>query len=107
MKLSEKKCAACAEATQPMPADQAGQLLAELQGWTIVENHHLEKEWRFKNFLQALDFTNRIGQVAEDEGHHPDIFLTWGRVKVTIYTHKVNGLTESDFVLAARLDILS
>jgi len=73
-------------------------------GWQVVDEHHLEKEYRFANFREALDFTNRLGELSEAEGHHPDILLSWGRVFVTIFTHKVDGLTESDFVLAAKYD---
>jgi 4a-hydroxytetrahydrobiopterin dehydratase len=73
-------------------------------GWQVIEEHHLEKEFAFKNFRQALDFTNKIGEVAETEGHHPDIYLAWGKVKVLVWTHKINGLTESDFIYAAKTD---
>jgi 4a-hydroxytetrahydrobiopterin dehydratase len=74
--------------------------------WRVVNEHHLEKEFKFKDFRQALDFTNQVGELAEDVGHHPDIYLAWGKVKVTIWTHKVDGLTESDFVLAAKIQQL-
>ena len=76
----------------------------QLEGWTVVNEHHLEKEYRFKDFAEALAFVNRLGAVAEAEGHHPDIFLTWGRVSVTLWTHSIGGLSEKDFVLAARAD---
>jgi len=72
----------------------------------VVDEHHLEKEYRFKDFRTALAFTNRIGELAETQGHHPDIFLSWGRVRLAIWTHKINGLTESDFIFAAKADIL-
>jgi 4a-hydroxytetrahydrobiopterin dehydratase len=75
-------------------------------GWKVVKQHHLEREFKFKNFREALDFTNKVGELAEAEGHHPDIFLAWGQVKVTIWTHSVDGLTENDLVLAAKLDKL-
>jgi 4a-hydroxytetrahydrobiopterin dehydratase len=84
-------------------ASLAGQLGG---GWKLMADHHLEKEFPFNNFRQALDFTNRVGQLAEAQGHHPDIYLAWGRVKLAIWTHKVDGLTESDFVLAAKVDRL-
>lgn len=88
-----------------------GQDLARLRGelnpnWQIREEHHLEREFKFKDFLTALNFTNQVGKLAEEQGHHPDIYLTWGKVKVTIWTHKIDGLTESDFVLAAKIDRL-
>jgi 4a-hydroxytetrahydrobiopterin dehydratase len=76
-------------------------------GWSCVDEHHLEKEYRFKDFRQALAFTNRVGELAESVGHHPDIHLAWGKVRLTIWTHKVDGLTESDFVLAAKADRLT
>jgi 4a-hydroxytetrahydrobiopterin dehydratase len=79
-------------------ADQLG------GGWRVVDEHHLEKEYRFPDFRRALDFTVAAGEIAEQEGHHPDILLSWGKARVTIYTHKIDGLTESDFVLAAKLD---
>ena len=75
-------------------------------GWSVVEEHHLEKEYRFKNFREALDFTNRVGELAEEQSHHPDLLLAWGRVRVTIWTHKIDGLTGSDFVFAAKADRL-
>jgi 4a-hydroxytetrahydrobiopterin dehydratase len=71
-----------------------------------VKEHHLEKEFQFKDFREALDFTNRVGALAEAQGHHPDIYLTWGKVKLTIWTHKIDGLTESDFIMAAKADAL-
>ena len=73
-------------------------------GWTVADEHHLEKEYRFEDFRQALDFTNKVGEMAEDQNHHPDILLAWGKVRVTIWTHKIDGLTESDFVFAAKAD---
>jgi 4a-hydroxytetrahydrobiopterin dehydratase len=75
-------------------------------GWRVVDDHHLEKEWRFRNFREALAFTNRVGELAEAVGHHPDIELGWGRVKLTVYTHKIDGLHEADFVFAAKVDAL-
>ena len=73
-------------------------------GWQIINEHHLEKEYIFADFRQALDFTVKVGEVAENQGHHPDIYLAWGKVKLTIWTHKIDGLTESDFILAAKAD---
>jgi len=82
-------------------------MLAELgNDWRVVKSHHLEKEYRFKNFRDALAFTVRVGELAEEQGHHPDIHLAWGKVRLTIWTHKIDGLTESDFVLAAKADTL-
>ena len=75
-------------------------------GWQIVDGHHLEKEYRFPDFRQALEFTNRIGELAEEVNHHPEICVTWGRATITLWTHKIDGLTESDFILAAKIDQL-
>jgi 4a-hydroxytetrahydrobiopterin dehydratase len=88
-----------------------GQALADLvnklgPGWEVVNEHHLEKEFSFKNFRDALAFTNKVGELAEAQGHHPDIYLAWGRVKITLWTHKIDGLSESDFIMAAKLDRL-
>ncbi len=76
----------------------------QLQDWNLVNEHHLEKEYRFSDFREALAFVNRLGEAAERAGHHPDIFLTWGKVKVTLWTHSVGGLSEKDFALAAEAD---
>ena len=83
-------------------------LAGELDGgWQVVRDHQLEKEYRFEDFREALAFTNQVGELAEAEGHHPDIYLAWGRVKLVLWTHKIDGLTESDFVLAAKADKLA
>jgi 4a-hydroxytetrahydrobiopterin dehydratase len=87
--------------------DEVRNYLGTLEfGWSIPNGHHLEKEYRFKDFREALGFVNRLGEAAEEQGHHPDIHLTWGRVRVTLWTHSVGGLTEKDFVLAAQADRL-
>jgi len=72
--------------------------------WEVINEHHLEKEYLFGNFRKALDFTNKVGEMAEIQNHHPDIYLAWGKVKLTIWTHKIDGLTESDFIFAAKAD---
>lgn len=105
--LAGKQCVPCMGGVPPLPDSEQQCLLGELKSdWKIVEGHHLEREFTFPDFQRALDFTNRIGALAEQEGHHPDICLTWGKVRVTIWTHKIDGLTESDFVLAAKIDLL-
>ena len=105
--LAKKSCAACESGGAHLKGSDLVRLRADLKpGWTVIDEHHLEKEYNFKNFRDALTFTNAVGELAETENHHPDLFLTWGRVKVTIWTHKVGGLTESDFVLAAKIDTL-
>ncbi len=101
--LAAKQCVPCKGGVPPLAGEELRKLHAELGGdWRLVDDHHLEKEYRFKNFQEALDFTNRVGAMAEEQNHHPEIWLTWGRVKLTIWTHKIDGLTESDFVWAAK-----
>jgi len=105
--LAEKECVPCRGEVPPLKGAQLANVASELNGgWQIIKEHHLEKEYKFKDFRQALDFTNQVGELAESQGHHPDIFLAWGKVKLTIWTHKIDGLTESDFVLAAKADKL-
>lgn len=103
--LASRNCVPCRGGTPPLGADARDALLRQLGGdWDVVEDHHLVKEYRFPDFATALAFVNRVGAVAETEGHHPDIELTWGRVAIKIWTHAIDGLTESDFVLAAKAD---
>ena len=104
MALADQTCVPCKGGVPPLTAAQIEPLLRQLAGWDAVENHHLKKRYTFPDFQQALNFVNRAGHIAEEQGHHPDILLAWGRAEVTIYTHKINGLTESDFVLAAKID---
>lgn len=105
--LSSRECIPCKGGTPPLAGREVAELLDRLAGgWRVVDEHHLEKEYRFKDFRAALAFTNRVGELAEAQGHHPDIHLAWGKVKLTIWTHKINGLTESDFILAAKADKL-
>jgi 4a-hydroxytetrahydrobiopterin dehydratase len=103
--LAKQHCVPCRGGTPPLAADAQQRLLRELDaGWQIQDGHHLHKEYGFKNFVDALAFVNHVAQVAEEEGHHPDVFLAWGKVRLTIWTHVIDGLTESDFVLAAKAD---
>lgn len=103
--LAQKKCIPCSGAVPPVRGEELRNLLVRLKGgWEAITEHHLRKEFAFNDFKEALTFTNRIGELAEREGHHPDIHLSWGNVVVEIYTHKINGLTESDFILAAKID---
>ena len=103
--LSTGQCQSCATATEALPSEEVSAFAKELaHNWQVIDGHHLEKTFAFKNFRQALDFTNQIGEIAEAEGHHPDIFLTWGKVRLNIFTHKVNGLTRADFILAAKFE---
>lgn len=80
--------------------------LPEWAHWQVVNEHHITRKFTFSNFKQALDFVNRVGALAEQQGHHPDILLTWGKAEITLWTHKVDGLTESDFIMAAKIDRL-
>ena len=103
--LAHKTCVPCKGGVPPLKGQQLNDLLVQIdRGWQIVREHHLEKEYCFSDFIKALDFTNKVGAIAEREGHHPDVYLAWGKVKLTIWTHKIDGLTESDFILAAKAD---
>ena len=103
--LADRRCVPCQGGTTPLKGESLAEIRRLLGGdWTVVDEHHLEKTYKFKNFREALDFTNAVGEIAEQEGHHPEITLTWGRVSIRIWTHKIDGLTESDFVLAAKAD---
>jgi 4a-hydroxytetrahydrobiopterin dehydratase len=105
--LAEKECVPCKGGVPPLKGSDLARLAQELKpGWQVVDEHYLEREFKFKNFREALDFTNKVGELAEAQGHHPDIYLAWGKVKVTLWTHKVDGLTESDFIMAAKIDQL-
>ena len=103
--LAKKTCIPCRGGVPPLKGAQLEDLQDKLKNdWKIINEHDLEKEYSFKNFKEALDFTVKVGELAENQDHHPDIFLTWGKVKVTIWTHKIDGLTESDFIFAAKTD---
>ncbi len=103
--LAKRKCVSCKGDTPPLKGGQLDTLAEQLGGgWRVVDEHHLENRYRFKNFREALDFTNRVGEIAEEQFHHPDIQLAWGRVRLEILTHKIDGLTESDFIFAAKAD---
>ena len=105
--LAEKECVPCKGGVPPLKQRELTELLDKLGGsWRVVDEHHLEKEYRFKDFRTALAFINRIGELAETQGHHPDIYISWGKVKLAIWTHKIDGLTESDFIFAAKADIM-
>ena len=105
--LASKQCVPCKGGVPPLEGAQLHTLHERLgSAWKLVDDHHLAKEYRFANFREALDFTNRVGEMAEEQGHHPDIELSWGRVKLLVWTHKIDGLTESDFIWAAKADQL-
>lgn len=105
--LTAKHCVPCRGGIPPLAGQELSDLTTNLGGgWQVVDGHHLNKVFSFPDFVTALEFTNRVGELAESEGHHPDIRLSWGRVEIEIFTHKIDGLTESDFILAAHIDRL-
>ena len=103
--LAAKQCVPCRGGVPPIKGDALQTLLRDVNtGWQVVDEHHLEKEYRFKDFREAFDFAVRVGELAEEQQHHPDIHLAWGKVRLTVWTHKIDGLTESDFIFAAKAD---
>ena len=105
--LDQKHCVPCRGGVDPLAGDTLRQYAALLnKQWQVIDEHHLHREWMLPDFRQALAFVNRIGELAEAEGHHPDIYLAYGKVRVTLWTHKINGLHENDFILAAKIDRL-
>ena len=104
--LAKKHCVPCRGGVPPLAGEALAALQQSLPSWKAIEEHHLEKSFLFPDFAKALAFVMRIGAVAEEEGHHPDLGLSWGKVDVKIYTHKIGGLTENDFILAAKIDQL-
>ena len=106
--LASRECIPCQGGIPPLAGAELDRLLAELgpNDWRVVDGHHLDKEYRFPDFRSALDFVNRLGEVAEEEGHHPDVYLTWGKVRVALSTHSIGGLSANDFILAAKADRL-
>lgn len=102
--LSSQDCVPCRGGVPPLTEHETGELKPGIPEWTVVDNHHLERTFLYPDFATALAFVNLVGTLAEDQGHHPDLELSWGKVGVKIWTHKINGLTRSDFVLAAKID---
>ena len=102
--LTARHCVPCHGGVPRLGDDEIAELMKQLDGWEVVEEQHLSKEYKFPNFAGALAFVNRVGAVAEAEGHHPDIFFGWGYAHVKIWTHAIDGLSESDFILAAKID---
>jgi 4a-hydroxytetrahydrobiopterin dehydratase len=103
-KLADQKCVPCRGGVPPLAGEALAKLSAQLPDWKVVDGTRLNKDFIFPDFQKGLDFVNCVGAVAEAEGHHPDLCLSWGKVSAVIYTHKINGLTESDFVMAAKID---
>jgi 4a-hydroxytetrahydrobiopterin dehydratase len=106
MELSSKQCIPCRGGVPPLRGEEITKLLSQLDGWEVVKEHHLKKNYRFSNFREAQEFVSRVGDLAEEQGHHPDICFGWGNAEIQIWTHKIDGLTESDFILAAKIDKL-
>jgi 4a-hydroxytetrahydrobiopterin dehydratase len=107
-KLAKKDCVPCKGGVPPLRGEELGRLAWEIGAeWRVIDEHHLERDFAFKNFREALALVNKIGALAEAQNHHPDIYLAWGKVKLTLWTHKIDGLTESDFVFAAKVNELA
>ena len=104
--LASKTCVPCRGGVPPLKGAELAALQKQVDGWSVVQEHHVTKTFTFPNFQKALDFVNKVGAVAEEQGHHPDIYLAWGKAEIKIWTHKIDGLTESDFILAAKIDQL-
>jgi len=104
--LAGKTCVPCRGGVPPLAGKELENFASQVPAWKIINGHHITRELTFPDFVQALAFVNKVGALAEEQGHHPDIFLTWGRVAITLWTHKIDGLTESDFIMAAKIDQL-
>jgi 4a-hydroxytetrahydrobiopterin dehydratase len=105
--LAQKECKPCREETPPLKGNELNHILSQLGGgWRVIAEQRLEREFKFKDFLSALSFVNRVGEIAEKQNHHPDIYFTWGHARIQIWTHSINGLSESDFILAAKINEL-
>jgi 4a-hydroxytetrahydrobiopterin dehydratase len=104
--LASKKCVPCKGGVPPLAGKELEALASQVPDWKVVNAHHITRAFAFADFRQALAFVNQVGEIAEQEGHHPDILLSWGKAEVTMWTHKIDGLTESDFILAAKIDRL-
>ena len=104
--LASKNCVPCRGGTPPLKGDELHTFSHQLPNWNVVNEHHITRTFTFPDFKEALEFVNRVGAIAEEQGHHPDILLAWGKVEITLWMHKVDGLTESDFIMAAKIDQL-
>ncbi len=104
--LARKTCVPCKGGTPPLKGDELDGFRRQLPEWEVVEEHHLRRRFRFKNFRESLSFVNQVGELAEKQGHHPDVGFGWGYAEISVWTHKIDGLTESDFIFAAKVDSL-
>ena len=105
--LASQTCIPCRGGIPPLRGEQITRLQMKVSGWSVVDEHHLVKDFTFPDFATGLTFVNRAGAIADEQGHHPDVHLSWGRVEITLWTHKIDGLTESDFIMAAKIDELT
>ena len=99
-----QKCVPCHGGILPLAGPELRRLQAQLNNWSVWEDHHLLKTFKFSDFASALAFVNKVGEIAEGQGHHPNIFLSWGMVKIELWTHAIEGLSLNDFILAAKID---
>lgn len=106
MSLSQKSCVPCRGGIPPLTRPEFEPLLAELKNWQVIDDKRLQKTYKLQDFAQSLDLANKMGAIAEEQGHHPDLLVRWGELTVDLWTHKIDGLTESDFILAAKIDQL-
>ena len=104
--LATKTCVPCRGGVPPLKGQDLAALNKQVPEWQVVNEHHIVRQFKFPDFKQALAFVNRVGELAEEQGHHPDILLAWGKAEITLWTHKIDGLTESDFIMAAKMDRL-
>jgi 4a-hydroxytetrahydrobiopterin dehydratase len=105
--LADKQCVPCKGGVPALKGKELEQLHKSVPQWTVANEHHIHRAFKFPDFVQALAFVNKVGAVAEEQGHHPDILLTWGKAEITLWTHSINGLSESDFIMAAKIDRLA
>jgi len=104
--LAQKTCVPCRGGGPPLKGEQLDPYRKQVPEWNVIDQHHVERTYKFPDFRQALAFVNRVGEVAEEQGHHPQICFTWGEARISLWTHKIDGLTESDFIMAAKIDEL-
>ena len=104
--FADKQCVPCRGGVPPLKGKDLEAVQKNVPDWSVINEHHLTREFKFPDFKQALDFVNKVGALAEEQGHHPDILLAWGKAGITLWTHKIDGLTESDFIMAAKIDRL-
>lgn len=104
--LSQRRCVPCEGGTPPLNLEESRTLLKQVRDWELLENKSIRKRFKFRNFIESMTFVNSVAQLAETEGHHPDIHISWNRVTLTLTTHAIGGLSENDFIMAAKIDRL-